>query len=371
MAMLTPHSPSRRTLMTIALAQALAAGLGGAAHASSVIQGPFDRALVRRRGERYRKQFVAANPPAPVVDLAVQSRYVKDGKSETIDESAEAAYQERLAPIQGFANDVSKIADVYATAAAPVPDAAQSACRWLDAWAKAGALQNAQTDQAHAVIAWEVATIANAWWRVRDDETIEVGAKESIDRWLAGLAASTRAHFAEGQDKRSRNNNHFYWAGWSNLCVAFAVQDAASLAFARRAYAHACKRISPAGILPLELERGSRALQYHNFALAPLVLTGHVLQRNGFEVGVFADGSPLSRLADATLAGIADPSAFQALAGKPQTLDGIVWRSQLAWLEVYKLYVTDSRARPLLDKHRPMRSPRLGGDLTFYFSDAS
>jgi hypothetical protein len=92
-------------------------------------------------------------------------------------------------------------------------------------------------------------------------------------------------------------------------------------------YRTAARQIDADGYLPNELRRQSRALEYHNFALEPLVMIAAFAKANGLDLLPENNGA-LQRLATRTLQGFDDPQVFAARAGEKQVWED--WRS--AWL---------------------------------------
>lgn len=358
--------PNRRAVLALGASGAVLAAVPACAGTMSLRPAFNVEALRAKKGVKA-KPVELTGPPAPVVKLAMESKYaVGDEESAQIDQARDERYRAQLQPIQFYTSELTKLADKYAQMKPAPVEVALRAGSWMDAWAQAGALTQPTTDQGRVVAGWETIPVALSWVKIRDARGVS-GYGRSIEPWLRGLGAQTRQAATTVPDERSRNNNHLYWAGWSNLSVAMATGDGAAADFARGVLAKAQGQVAANGSLPLELERGPRALQYHNYSLGPLMLMATTFAANG-EPSAFAPGSPLMRLADLTLRGLDDPSLFKALNGEEQTLEGIVWRSQLAWLEPYYARTGDKRALTWLGRYRPMRSPRLGGDLTYYYS---
>jgi poly(beta-D-mannuronate) lyase len=99
----------------------------------------------------------------------------------------------------------------------------------------------------------------------------------------------------------------------------------------------AASDITADGVLPLELERKSRALHYHVFALMPLVVLAELGQTRGEDWYALSDGA-LNRLAEVTMKGIVDPDTFEALAGEPQEQPV---EPGAGWLELYSWRYSD------------------------------
>jgi poly(beta-D-mannuronate) lyase len=93
-------------------------------------------------------------------------------------------------------------------------------------------------------------------------------------------------------------NNHYYWEGLAVTATGAVTGDARSLAWGRKVFDHAMGQIEADGSLPLELARGRKALSYHLYAAAPLVMMASILD---------LDAAPLERLVAYSVAGVANP----------------------------------------------------------------
>ncbi|HEX2725649.1 MAG TPA: alginate lyase family protein, partial [Beijerinckiaceae bacterium] len=89
-------------------------------------------------------------------------------------------------------------------------------------------------------------------------------------------------------------------------------------------------QIQPDGTLPLELARRSRALHYHLFACAPLVILAELAAANGRNFYGARDGA-VARLAERALSGLADPSFFAQRTGVSQEPVGMSGHT-VAWI---------------------------------------
>jgi poly(beta-D-mannuronate) lyase len=130
---------------------------------------------------------------------------------------------------------------------------------------------------------------------------------------------------------------------------------------ASRIYDAALNDIGDDGSLPLELNRAGRALSYHNYALAPLVMMAQLAYLN-HDNWYQRRNARLEKLAQRVLSGIADPSWF---AEKTGTRQEIPKGSILGWIAFYRK--ADPALIPLsepLMAQAPFRNPQLGGNLS-------
>jgi poly(beta-D-mannuronate) lyase len=111
-------------------------------------------------------------------------------------------------------------------------------------------------------------------------------------------------------------------------------------------YRIAAGQIAADGHLPNEQKRGARALAYHNYALQPLVMIASFAAANGQDV-VAENNGALGRLAGYVLS---------------QKQTDPVWLEP--WCDITDC---DATARALRDASRPLKSRRLGGNLTLIY----
>lgn len=292
-----------------------------------------------------------APPPGPG-DIRANS-YYSDAQHSVVDPVLQAQNRASVQPFDAFLERVSRQAD---RALAGDADAAACALAWLDAWAGDGAmLGTMSSNQAQYQRKWTLAGLALAYLPLRP--AASPAQRQRIDGWLQRLANAALAYQARSRSQ----NNHAYWVGLAAMASGVATGDEALVSAARTIYDAALAAIQDDGTLPLELARGGRALSYHNFALAPLVLMAELARSRG-EDWYGRDDARLARLARRVLDGVRDPTWFQARTGRPQEVPrgGI-----LGWVEFYR------RADPALQPaiapllaQAPFRNARLGGDLS-------
>jgi poly(beta-D-mannuronate) lyase len=311
-----------------------------------------------------RRVFACAAPTDPVVDLVMPSKYRQDDpQRETIDESGAADYELLSSPVYDFMNQMSEAGDTVAIDPQQRGTAAACIIDGLTRWARAGALLGESNATGDAVRKWELASVALVHLKLRDHAAPAPELLRPIESWLRRLAYRVRSDYGNHLARADRNNNHAYWAAWAVAAAGLALDDRKILEWGLARYRRALTQIGPDGALPLEMARGSRALQYHVFALAPLIMLAESGEANSLALYRERDGA-LLRLIDFVLDGLDDPAPFAARAGKPQILRSATNATNLAWLEFYHRRFSDSRAQSWLQRLRPMRNRRLGGDLT-------
>lgn len=306
-----------------------------------------------------------APPPPPMRDIAAEP-YYRDPANSVVDPERFAANRAVVGPINAYVDRISALADAWISPIVPDPRVAQAALAWLDAWARAGAMLGAVTAQGTYHRKWALAGLALAWLDLRRAPGLDRSACRRVTAWMAALAAAMQPPYADC-GAASVRNNHVCWAGLAAAAAAVAADD-------RRLLRWGCDRariglaeVAPDGTLPLEMARRAKALHYHLFAAAPLVVTAEIAAANGIELWEEAGGA-LRRLAERSLAGVEDPSWFAARAGSLQDfVGGALGGRNLAWVEPYFARFPAARRPALLAAFRPMIHPWLGGDLTLRY----
>src|SRR6202034_1716551 len=120
--------------------------------------------------------------------------------------------------------------------------------------------------------------------------------------------------------------------------VGTATGAARHLAYSRRAFDAGMTDIKADGTLPMELARRQKALEYTNYALAPLVMAAELAALRG-EDWYGRDNGAIHRLAARVLSGLRDPKSFAALAGEPAV--DVPRGGSLSWLAVYRVRFPD------------------------------
>ncbi|ESQ74202.1 hypothetical protein ABAC402_15460 [Asticcacaulis sp. AC402] len=305
--------------------------------------------------------------PRPVVVLDHESKYRPGTRSSIVDPDREDDYQAKLKEVSGFYNPLTRISDRYVKSQPRASEIALCALTWLESWAEAGALEKGVTEQGRMVQTWALASLSSSWLKIRADPYLSDNARQRVTDWLERLNRLVMINFESKTDERSRRNNHRYWANWAVCATATVLNDSKAYRWASEGFERACAQIEPDGVLPLEMERRSKALHYHNFSLGPLVLQAESLIANGVPDPYDRDDSALRRLVDLVVAALRDPELIARRAGETQDLEGTLKETQLAWMEPYFARFKDDSLAPWLQAYRPMVAHRLGGDLTVLF----
>ncbi len=356
-----------RTIRTLVL---LAGSLVAASPAAAALALPFDVPAPAAIPE---PELCGEPVPAPVLSLAVSSRYDQtDASRSTLDEAADAAYQESMEPLRDFASAVTRHASRFVESGGTRADSAACVVDFLAAWARADALGDLATRQAVLSTTRVVAGLAVAWRIVMETPYGDPAERRLVGAWFARLADDIRPHYSLGGERRlSDRQNHRYWAGFAVAAAGVVTGRRDDLDWGVESFRIGACQIRPDGALPLELDRGKRARDYHLHATAPLVMIAELAAANGVDAYGICGGA-LHRLVDFNLAAVADPSALEAMTGTRQlalpTREGTVRGDRIAWLAPYLARFPEARARLRgLEVPDRLTSSNLGGNLSAYF----
>jgi poly(beta-D-mannuronate) lyase len=289
------------------------------------------------------------DPPPPVRDIFADRFYV-DTASSIADKAVIARNRTALATLDHTLNAIIAMSDKALTGDQA---SAQCAGRWLTAWARGGAmLGHMSSQQAEVERKWRTAGLAVAYLKIRG--ALDPAERAAIDAWMNDLAD----HVLVDQGWPAKRNNHVYWAGFAAGAVGTATGEQRFLDFSKRAFDAGMTDIRPDGMLPMELARRQKALDYTNYALAPLVMAAELAALRGEDWYGGGDGA-IHRLAARVLAGLRDPKAFAALANESSV--EVPRGGLLGWLAFYRPRFPE---RVEDGPPGPFRYPWLGGDLT-------
>lgn len=253
-------------------------------------------------------------PPA-VIDIDANS-YYSDSHHSIIDPVRKARNEAATKPVDEFLGAVARSATAWQ--AHHIDADARCALDWLSSWAKQNAMLGAMTtEQSYYTRKWALSGLALSYARVQGAASPEQ--RKRIEDWLLALADATMRH---SDAHKGTRNNHYYWEGLAVTATGAVTRDARCLEWGRRVFAHAMGQIQPDGSLPLEMARAGRALNYHLFSAAPLVMMASILD---------LQDPALDKLVAFSVAGVNDPSILQKMTGFEQEHPGSV----PGWLAIY------------------------------------
>lgn len=308
-------------------------GMSGAvmAQAPAALKPPFDVAAVRaEQGRPAKKKFRCQAVPAAVVSVETQSKYAPGTGSTVIDPKGAAVYEKLATRVRRFTRPLVRMANAYVRSNPADPRIARCAATWLAAWAAADAARDPKERSGDAVRAQLLAIASLAYVQIRDEPSLKSKQRAAIEPWLRRLATRVVADYSEGPNLPSRRNNHRYWAGWSAMTAAIALDDHSFYDWALRSAELGIDSITPEGFLPLELERKQRSLGYHFYAAEPLVLLAEAAAANGVDLYARNDGA-IVRMVERAISGWSDPAAFADRTGIDQDRNFIKNGGKIAW----------------------------------------
>ncbi len=292
--------------------------------------------------------------PPPIRDLDLE-RFYSDNAGSKIDPDLKAKHKAETQPIRNYIKTVTGQADLFLSERTEGLAAYRATCalEWLRIWAQGGALAGEiKGKQSGAERRWTLAGLAIAYLKVKNAAKPEDRAV--IEPWLSSLAGAASAEF---ETEHLKHNNHYYWLGLGLAATSLAAGDKAQWEKARAIITEAANGIGPDGTLKLELERESRALHYHAFALMPLLTLAELAKSKG-EDWYALNGGALHRLVATTYQGIEKPETFAKLARSPQETPV---KPGAGWLQLYRANFPDRLPEPSFEL--PSGDPWLGGNV--------
>ena len=327
--------PTRRSLIVsssnrVALSLLFAAGVP--VLFAAPLQSPWDGKHVALTRAAYSCPAVAHIAP----DLVTDGFYRLDDPTHSIiDPVRQEAYRKSSDGVKGVGISIVKEADDYRTSGSR--KAAQCAMTQILTLAQEHALAGKMSsNQAYYVQGWVVGAVAIAYLKIRELNIATPQQAETITEWFQSVGQQTMGYY-DGHKKVGHGdsqNNHLYWAGLELAAIGVAANNRDDFNWAIATYDIGTGKIQPDGTLPLEMARGSRALHYHLYALAPLVLLAEFGEANGIDLYAHANGS-LHRLVNVSVAGLQDPTPFAKVAGVQQEVPRKINADQIGWAPPY------------------------------------
>jgi poly(beta-D-mannuronate) lyase len=324
--------PSSHCSNCVILSALLSFGMNGISAASTApLRSPWDGRQVKPTESHYTCPAITHIAP----DLVTDSFYRLDDPTHSIiDPQRQEAYRKSSEPVKNAGMDIVKAADAYRTSGSR--EAAHCAMGQIVAMAEDNSLGGKMSsNQAYYVQGWIVGAIAIAYLKVRETGDATPEQSEAIVKWLRAVGEESKSYFG-GHNKgfESNQNNHFYWAGVEIAAIGIAADNRGDFDWGMASYDNGIKQIQPDGTLPLEMARGSKALHYHLYALAPLVLLAEFGEANGTDMYAHAGGA-IHRLVDVSVSGLRNPALFDKATGVKQEVPKVPSGDQIGWAPPY------------------------------------
>lgn len=295
------------------------------------LQSPWDGQAVKGTDVSYSCPSVTVPP----VDLVTEGFYADNDPTHSIVDPAKMkAYAESSGPVKQEGNRVVAAADAFRTTGSL--EAARCVIQHMEAEARSRSLTGKMSSrQAYYVQGWVLGAQALAYLKVRDAGVISKEQSAVILPWLREGARQTREFYdaKEKQDPASQNN-HLYWAAVELAAVGIVADHRDDFDWAMRYAREGIASILPDGTLPQEMKRGARALHYHLYAAAPLVMLAELGAANGIDLYSSQNGA-LKHLVQVSTAGLRDPELFQRRTGLKQEILMPPSGEAIGWVRPY------------------------------------
>ena len=326
-----------------------------AAVAATPLRSPWDLHPVALSDHPY-----ACPAPTHVSPNLTSSGYYTDSHHSVVNQEEQEQYKEITAPYQEVVRKIIQSADAYQTTGSRA--AAECAASLIDSAAKDRFLDGVMNGrQSYYVQKWLVGAIAIAFLKTRPSGLVSPDQSAEIVRWLKDVATQSM-EFADPRNARHAPapNNHRYWAGLEVAAIGIAANDQSLWKWGIESGEIGIKQIQKDGTLPREMDRAARALHYHLFAAAPLVMLAEFAAANGKDLYESHDQA-LKRLVERATSGVTDPTYFRQRTGVEQEIPG--WSSGVAyaWLQPYVRRFPNPAMGALLAKLDSLNALYLGG----------
>jgi poly(beta-D-mannuronate) lyase len=307
--------------------------------------------------------FKCPATPTPVVMLDHGSRYVaEDASRSDFDEAANSDVTAQLKPIDDFITDLAQTANRALAQDSDQQAAADCVLASLAIWARADALSQLDSDNAHLSMPARLAGLAMAYAQAQpmlppsDD-------RQMVEDWMAARAKATMAYFDTDAPPKASRNNLRAWAGLAVAQVGLIRADTGLIDWADASARLVVCQAAPDGSLPLEMARKELALHYQLHALTALVITAALLDGQGQSLFDVCDGA-LHRAVGFAVKAFDTPDTVARLAGKAQSystgkdkLQGF----ELAWATAYLARFPDPGLTALVKPFLPLANSKIGG----------
>jgi poly(beta-D-mannuronate) lyase len=323
---------------------------------------------------QHRKQAVRDCPPVVppyTKTLAFPSKYEgSDSERDEINPKSHADYKAQTADINELEKNVSSLVDDYFHGGHT--ETRHCVLQWMTRWSRANALESAATTHTgKAVRKWVLASLASSYLRLKFSVSRplqgELQKANQIEGWLSDLANIVVSEWKD--QPMEKMNNHEYWAAWAVMATAVVLDRQDLFAWSMKQYDIAMEQVDAEGYLPNELTRGTRAFSYHNYSLLPLTMIAAFANANQVKTSPQGEAD-FHRLAIRVIANLDHPGDFEKKTGRKQNVSDMQEKSKWAWLEPYcRMFSCEEALLKRIVSLRPIKSYRLGGNVTLLFSD--
>lgn len=341
----------------LALSFAAAFALSPAALAASpTLRSPWDGKPVKPTHSAY---TCPALPHLPA-DLTTDGFYRLDDPTHSIvDPVRQAAYNASAGPVKREGLDIIAAADDFRTTGSL--QAGECARTHILTLAKENSIAGKMSSsQAYYVQGWIAGAIAIDYLKIREAVPFNAEQTKLVGDWLHSIGEQTRRYYDGKRDHGDKGNNHLYWAGVELVAIGVAANRRDDFDWGIGTYDTGVEQIRPDGTLPLEMARGSKALHYHLYAIAPLVMLAEFGEANGQDLYAHANGA-IHHLIKVSVGGIADPTLFEKATGVKQEVPHAPSGDQIGWAPPYVRRFPDATISQYIANARTLSVFYLGG----------
>lgn len=325
---------------------------------SAPLRSPWDGSAIKPTKLPYSCPAVSHLP----VDFVTNGFYADNDPTHSIIDPVKAkAYAESAGPVKQDGNEAVAAADAYRTTGSIA--AARCVIEHLEANARNRSLTGKMSsNQAYYVQGWVLGGEAIAYLKVRDSGVISRNQAAVILPWMKEVARQAQDYYdvKEEHGGPSSQNNHYYWAAVELAAVGIAANERSDFDWAVKAAQQGIADIHPDGTLPQEMRRGKRALHYHLYAAAPLVMVAEFAHPNGIDL-YSERNSALKHLVRVSTAGLVNPSMFEKASGVPQEVPVPPTAEAIGWARPFNRRFPDPTIASLLAQCENLSYMYLGG----------
>lgn len=309
-------------------------------------------------------QIAYACPPVNQlpVDFVTDGFYADNDPTHSIIDPVKAkAYAASAGPVKHDGNVVVAAADAYRATGSIA--AARCVIEHIEANARNRSLAGKMSSrQAYYVQGWVLGAEAIAYLKVRDSGIVTPEQASLILPWMKQVALQARDFYdaKERDGGASSQNNHYYWAAVELAAVGIAADDRNDFNWAVQATREGISAIRPDGTLPQEMRRGRRALHYHLYAAAPLVMVTELAYPNGIDL-YSENHRALKKLVRVSTAGLLNPTLFEKSSGVKQEVPVPPTGEAIGWAKPFNRRFPDPIITKLLAECHDLSYMYLGG----------
>ncbi|MCM2678416.1 alginate lyase family protein [Echinimonas agarilytica] len=219
------------------------------------------------------KSFTCPDLIEPLHQFESGSIYLDTPCRCEIDPVKQAIYEAEKKALDDFNKVLISNSDRYVATPIEREEIAQCVVEHLEHWANADAMLGDHAENlGYHKSADLLGAVASSFAKIRNAEgTPLLDENSSIGYWMTQLGDTVIEYYDSIEGSKTSRNNHRYWDGFSVGRSAVLLQNQAQFGWAMEGLKIGLNEVEADGTLPLEMARGSKAHQYHIYALQPLI----------------------------------------------------------------------------------------------------